>query len=150
MEGSFTIPADRVTVWAKLNDPAILKRCISGCQTFERTSDTQFIASGRMKVGPVSTLIRGRITLHDVDAPNGCRILGEGEGGIAGFARGAADVKLAEVPEGTAVTFAVEATVGGRIARLGGRLIDGLAKRMADQFFAAFAAAVSPKGVAAE
>ena len=150
MEGSFTVPADRATVWAKLNDPEVLKSCITGCQTLEKTSETNFVATARMKIGPVSASFKGRVELQDVDAPNGCRIVGEGEGGIAGFAKGAANVKLAEVPDGTAVTYAVEANVGGKIAQLGGRLIDGVAKRMADQFFTAFAAAVAPKDVAAQ
>lgn len=150
MEGSFTVPADKNTVWTKLNDPEVLKGCIAGCQTLEKTSDTTFVATVKMKIGPVSAAFKGKVELQDVDAPNGCRIVGEGEGGIAGFAKGAANVKLADAPEGTSVIYQVEANVGGKIAQLGGRLIDGVAKKMADQFFAAFATAVSPKEVAAE
>lgn len=148
MEGSFTVPADQATVWEKLNDPEVLKACISGCQSLEKTSDTSFVAVAKLKIGPVSASFKGKVELLDVDAPNGCRIVGEGEGGIAGFAKGAANVKLATVPEGTTVTYAVEANVGGKIAQLGGRLIDGVAKKMADQFFTAFAAAVAPKEAA--
>ena len=101
-----------------------------------------------MKIGPVSASFKGKVDLLDVDAPNGCRIVGEGEGGIAGFAKGAANVRLSAVPEGTEVTYSVEANVGGKIAQLGGRLIDGVAKKMADQFFTSFAAAVTQKDVA--
>jgi hypothetical protein len=150
MEGTFTVPADKQTVWVKLNDPDVLKTCIPGCQTLEKTSDTQFVATTKMKIGPVSASFKGRVELLDVDAPNSCRIVGEGEGGIAGFAKGAANVRLSEVPEGTAVSYSVEANVGGKIAQLGGRLIDGVAKKMADQFFTNFAAAVSPKEAVAE
>ena len=139
MEGSFTVPADKATVWAKLNDPEVLRSCISGCQTLEKTSDTNFVATARMKIGPVSASFKGKVELQNVDAPNSCRIVGEGEGGIAGFAKGAADVRLAELPDGTTVTYAVEANVGGKIAQLGARLIDGVAKKNADQFFASFA-----------
>ncbi len=148
MEGTFTVPADKATVWDKLTDPEVLKACITGCQTLEKTSDTTYVATVKMKIGPVSASFKGKVELQDIDAPNGCRIVGEGEGGIAGFAKGAADVKLAEVPDGTTVTYAVEANVGGKIAQLGGRLIDGVAKKMADQFFTAFAAAVAPQEVA--
>ena len=150
MEGAFTVPADTATVWAKLTDPEVLKSCITGCQTLERTSDTTYVATVRMKIGPVSASFKGKVELQDIDAPNGCRIVGEGEGGIAGFAKGAANVRLADVPEGTTVTYTVEANVGGKIAQLGGRLIDGVAKKMADQFFTAFAAAVAPTPAVAE
>lgn len=150
MEGSYTVPADPAAVWAGLNDPDVLRSCISGCRTLEKLSDTRFVATASMKVGPLRASVRVKIELRDVDAPNGCRILGEGEGGLAGFARGAADVRLTEVPDGTVVSYAVEADVGGRIAKLGGWLIDGVGKRMAGQFFTAFAAAVAQKKVVAE
>ena len=148
MDGSFTVPADKATVWDKLTDPEVLRACITGCQTLEKTSPTTYVATAKMKIGPVSASFKGKVELQDVDAPNSCRIVGEGEGGIAGFAKGAANVKLMSVPDGTAVTYAVEANVGGKIAQLGGRLIDGVAKKMADQFFTAFAAAVAPKQTA--
>lgn len=150
MEGSYTVPADQATVWASLNDPDVLRCCISGCRTLVKLSDTRFVATASMKVGPLRASVRVTIELRDVDAPNGCRILGEGEGGLAGFARGAADIRLTAVPNGTMVSYAVEANVGGRIAKLGGWLIDGVGKRMAGQFFTAFAAAVAGKKVAAE
>ena len=140
LEGTFTVPAAKEVVWAKLNDPEVLKACISGCDTVQKTSDTHFIATAKMKVGPLRTTVRGKLDLYNVDAPNGCRIVGEGEGGLAGFAKGIADIRLSSVPEGTVVTYALEASVGGRLAHLGGRLIGGFAKRMADGFFANFAA----------
>lgn len=149
VDGRFTVPADKLTVWTKLNDPEVLKSCISGCEIFEKTSDTHFFATAKMKIGPVSASIRGKVDLMDVDAPNSCRIVGEGQGGLAGFAKGAANVMLLEVPEGTAVTYSVEANVGGKIAKLGGRFINGVAKRMADQFFTSFVAALKQKDAVA-
>ena len=143
MEGAFTVPADKQAVWDALNDPVVLKNCISGIHTLDKTSATNFAATARMKIGPLSASFKGRFRLENVDAPNGCRIVGEGEGGIAGFARGAANVRLADGPEGTTVAYDVEANVGGKLAHVGGRLIDGVAKRIVDQFFMAFAAVVS-------
>ncbi len=128
MKGEVTLPADKPTVWAALNDPEVLKNCIPGCQTLDRTSDTQFVALAKMKIGPVSATFKGNVTLSNVDAPNGCRISGEGEGGIAGFAKGGADVQLTDAPEGgTILSYDVQANVGGKIAQLGSRLIDGVA-----------------------
>ena len=141
MKGEVTLPADRMTVWTRLNDPEVLKGCINGVQSLERTGDNTFAAAIRMKIGPVSATFKGTVELSNIDAPNGYRISGAGEGGIAGFAKGGADVTLTEVPEGTLLRYDVQATVGGRIAQMGARLIDGVAKKTADQFFASFAAA---------
>ena len=149
LEGAFTVPATADVVWAMLNDPDVLRACISGCDTVQKTSDTRFVATAKMKLGPLRTTVRGKLDLFDVDAPNGCRIVGEGEGGLAGFARGFADIRLFSVPEGTMVTYAVEASVGGRLTHLGGRIIGGVAKRMADGFFANFAATLPPRTTAA-
>ncbi|MDX7949597.1 carbon monoxide dehydrogenase subunit G [Lichenihabitans sp. Uapishka_5] len=149
MEGTFTVPAAQELVWTKLNDPEVLRLCISGCDSLEKTSATHFVATAKMRVGPLRTTVRGKLDLYDVDAPHGCRIVGEGEGGIAGFARGIADVRLFSVPEGTLVTYAVEATVGGRLSHFGGKLINGVAKRMADGFFANFAATLPARPVTA-
>ena len=145
MKGEVTLPADRETVWAKLNDPEVLKACIPGCQSLEKTSDTGFAATAKLKVGPVSATFKGRVELSDLDPPNGYTITGEGEGGIAGFAKGGATVRLTDAPDetGTVLAYAVQANVGGKIAQLGSRLIDGVAKKTADQFFANFAAAVT-------
>ncbi len=148
MKGEVTLPADRDTVWAKLNDPEVLKSCIAGVQSMERTSDTTFTASLKMKIGPVSATFKGNIELSNLDPPNGYRISGAGEGGIAGFAKGGADVALVAVPEGTLLRYDVQATVGGKIAQMGARLIDGVAKKTADQFFASFAAACVGEPVA--
>lgn len=145
MQGSFTVPADKQTVWAKLNDPEVLRDCIKGCQTVEKLSDTNFLAKARMKIGPVGASFKVTVELQNVDVPNGCRIVAAGEGGFAGFAKGAADVKLDAVPGGTTVSYAVEANVGGKIAQFGARLLDGLAKKMVDQFFIAFTVAVASK-----
>jgi carbon monoxide dehydrogenase subunit G len=149
MTGEATLPADQSRVWAMLNDPLVLKSCIPGCQSLEKTSDTSFAAVVKLKIGPVSATFKGAVHLDDLDPPNAYTIAGEGEGGVAGFAKGGAKVRLSDVagpaataPHSTLLKYDVEANVGGKIAQLGSRLIDGVAKKMADQFFAAFAAAV--------
>ncbi len=146
MTGAVTLPADKPTVWEKLNDPEVLKACIPGCQTLDRSGENGFTAVAKIKVGPVSATFKGTVELTDLDPPNSYRISGSGEGGIAGFAKGGAKVALSDPPEGETgcvLKYDVEANVGGKIAQLGGRLIDGVAKKMADQFFTNFAKAVS-------
>ena len=142
MTGEHQLAANRQTVWAKLNDAEVLKACIPGCEELEKTSDTEFRATAKMKVGPVSARFKGRVTLSDLDPPNGYRIAGEGEGGVAGFAKGGAVVTLADRDGGTLLTYSVEAQIGGKLAQLGQRLINGAAKKLADEFFANFARAV--------
>lgn len=143
MTGSVDLPASRETVWAALNDPEILKQSIPGCQEFVRTEDGGFQASAKVAVGPVKATFKGKVTLSEVDPPNGYRISGEGQGGIAGFAKGGAKVALTDVDSGgTRLSYDVEAQVGGKIAQLGGRLINGVAKKYADEFFANFAKAL--------
>ena len=143
MIGEVTLPADRQTVWGKLNDPEVLKACIPGCQSLEKTGENGFVATVKIKVGPVSANFKGAVTLSDLDPPNTYRISGQGEGGVAGFAKGGAHVTLSDAEAGgTTLTYDVEANVGGKLAQLGGRLIDGVAKKMADQFFANFAKAM--------
>jgi carbon monoxide dehydrogenase subunit G len=132
-------------VWAKLNDPDVLRACIPGCQSLETTGDNGFAAVAKVKVGPVSATFKGKVTLSEIDPPNGYRITGEGEGGVAGFAKGGAVVKLEDAEGGTKLTYDVEAQIGGKLAQLGGRLINGVAKKMADEFFANFAKAVEPQ-----
>jgi hypothetical protein len=144
MTGEYRIAAPRETVWAALNDPDVLRSCIAGCETLDKTSDTEFTAKVKAKVGPVSASFAGKVNLTDIDPPNGYRISGEGEGGVAGFAKGGAVVKLEDVEGGTKLTYDVEAQIGGKLAQLGGRLINGVAKKMADEFFANFAKAMSP------
>jgi uncharacterized protein len=143
MNGEIDLPAPREVVWAKLNDPEILKACIPGCQSLERTSENELEAVAKVKIGPVSATFKGKVTLSDIDPPNGYTIAGEGQGGIAGFAKGGAKVRLASIETGTRMTYDVEAQVGGKIAQLGARLIDGVSKRLADQFFASFAEEVA-------
>ena len=142
MIGEIQLAASRETVWAGLNDPAVLKACIPGCEDLEKTDEQGFRAVARMKVGPVSARFKGRVTLSDLDPPNGYRISGEGEGGVAGFAKGGAKVDLAESNGGTLLSYQVEAQIGGKLAQLGQRLINGAAKKLADEFFANFAKAV--------
>jgi uncharacterized protein len=139
MTGEVELAAPQDVVWAKLNDPEVLKACIPGCESLEKVSDTAFEAMAKLKIGPVSAKFSGRVELSDIDAPNGYTISGEGQGGIAGFAKGGAKVRLTPSATGTLMSYKVEAHVGGKIAQLGARLIDGVAKRMADQFFERFA-----------
>ena len=145
MSGEAVLPASREEVWAKLNDPEVLKACIPGCESLEREGEDGFKAVAKVKVGPVKATFRGRVLLTDIDPPNGYRIGGEGDGGIAGFAKGGAQVRLDEVEGGTRLAYDVEANVGGKLAQLGGRLINGVAKKMADEFFANFARVVNPQ-----
>ena len=143
MTGEVQLAAPREAVWAKLNDPEVLKTCIPGCEELERTEDNSgFRATAKMKVGPVSARFKGKVTLSDLDPPNGYKITGEGEGGVAGFAKGGAAVRLAEKDGGTLLSYDVEAQIGGKLAQLGQRLINGSAKKLADEFFANFAKAV--------
>jgi carbon monoxide dehydrogenase subunit G len=155
MTGERFIAASRAAVWASLNDPEVLKACIPGCESLEKLSDSQMKAVAGIKLGPVSAKFQGQVTLSDLDPPNGYKISGEGKGGPAGFAKGGADVRLAEQDGGTLLTYTVDAQVGGRIAQVGARLIDATAKSMAEQFFKKFAAivekpeaAVAPEPVA--
>ena len=142
MNGEVLLPASREVVWERLNDPGVLKECIPGCEELIKSGDNQFQAVAKMKVGPVSARFKGRVTLSDFDPPNSYKISGEGEGGVAGFAKGGATVALADREGGTLLTYNVEAQIGGKLAQLGQRLINGSAKRLADQFFVNFADAV--------
>jgi uncharacterized protein len=147
MSGEVQLPAGRETVWAKLNDPEVLKVCVPGCEQLDRISDSEFQAIATVKVGPVKARWKGKIRLSDLDPPNGYRISGDGEGGVAGFAKGAAQISLAEKDGGTLLSYAVEAHIGGKLAQLGQRLINSAAKKTADDFFAKFAGAVAqPSG----
>ncbi|MGE0422767.1 MAG: carbon monoxide dehydrogenase subunit G [Reyranellaceae bacterium] len=137
--GEYRIPAPRQKVWEALNDPAILQQAIPGCESLEKTSDTEMKASVRMRIGPVSAKFGGKVTLSDFDPPSSYRISGEGQGGAAGFAKGGAVVKLAEDGSDTVLTYNADAQVGGKIAQVGARLIEGTAKKLADEFFSKFA-----------
>jgi carbon monoxide dehydrogenase subunit G len=123
----------------KLNDPLVLKACIPGCESMDQTENGGFSAVVKLKVGPVSATFKGHVELQDLDPPNSYTIVGQGEGGIAGFAKGGAKVTLSDAEAGgTLLRYDVEANVGGKIAQLGARLIDGVAKKNADTFFANF------------
>jgi carbon monoxide dehydrogenase subunit G len=142
MNGEVQLPATREAVWVKLNDPVVLKSCVPGCEQLDKTSDTEFQAIASIKIGPVKARWKGKVRLSDLDPPNGYKISGEGEGGVAGFAKGGATVALAEKDGGTLLTYNVEAQIGGKLAQLGQRLINSAAKKTADDFFANFAKAV--------
>jgi uncharacterized protein len=149
MTGEQRLPAPREVVWAALNDPEVLKRCIPGCEEIERVSDTEMTAKVAARVGPVSAKFSGAVTLSDLDPPNGYTISGEGKGGVAGFAKGGAKVRLEPDGEGTLLRYEVTASVGGKLAQIGARLIDATAKKMAEDFFGRFSVAVSEKTGAA-
>ena len=142
MTGEVQLAASREVVWAKLNDPEVLKACIPGCEELNMTSDTEFQAVATQKIGPVKARFKGKVHLTDLDPPNGYKISGEGEGGVAGFAKGGAVVALSDKDGGTLLTYNVEAQIGGKLAQLGQRLISGTSKKLADEFFANFAKAV--------
>jgi len=148
MSGEYVLPVQRGKVYAALNDPAMLKRCIPGCEELEKQSDNEFAAVVKMTLGPVNARFKGKVRLEDLDPPNGYRIVGEGEGGVAGFAKGAAAVSLTEIPEGTKLSYQAEANVGGKIAQLGQRLLAGTAKKIADKFFSNFTAALTERSEA--
>ena len=143
MNGEVQLAATREVVWTKLNDPAILKQCIPGCEELNMNSPTEFQAVATIKIGPVKARFKGKVHLTDMDPPNGYRISGEGEGGVAGFAKGAATVKLADKDGGTLLSYDVESQIGGKLAQLGQRLVNGAAKKIADDFFKNFAANVA-------
>ena len=144
MSGEAQLPAAPQTVWEKLNDPDVLKASIPGCEQLDKVSDTEFQAVATVKIGPVKARFKGKVHLTDLDPPNGYRISGEGEGGVAGFAKGGATVALAPKDGGTLLSYNVEAQIGGKLAQLGQRLVNGAAKKIADDFFKNFAAQVSP------
>jgi len=145
MNGKFRIPAPRQRVWEGLNDPEVLKQCIPGCQSLEKMSDTEFNGRVIASVGPVRATFGGKVKLSDLDPPRSYTISGEGSGGVAGFAKGGAKVNLADDGAATLLTYAVEAQVGGKLAQVGSRLIDGVARKMANDFFGHFAAAMAPE-----
>ncbi|MDR6951854.1 carbon monoxide dehydrogenase subunit G [Ancylobacter sp. 3268] len=142
--GSHRIAAPRAAVWAALNDPEVLRQCTPGCQEVVQVSPTEFTAKMVLKIGPMKVAFAGNVTLTELDPPASCRIVGEGQGGVAGFAKGSSLVRLDEEGEETVLTYRTEAKVGGKIAQLGARLIDGTVKKLTGEFFAAFAAVVVP------
>ena len=133
-----TIPAPRALVYEALNDIAILKACIPGCESLERESDTKLVANVTLKIGPVKAKFNGTVMLDQSKAPDGFSLSGEGEGGLAGFAKGGADVTLTEDSETTILHYNAKAETGGKIAQLGGRLITSTAKKLSKNFFEKF------------
>ncbi|MFD0917069.1 CoxG family protein [Pseudahrensia aquimaris] len=146
MNGSHIIPADRETVWMALNNPDVLRQAIPGCKELEQIGENQLAAKVVAKVGPVKATFKGEVTLENIVAPESYTITGEGKGGIAGFAKGGANVKLTEVEGGTQLDYSVDAKVGGKLAQLGSRLIDGTAAKLANEFFENFSEIVSGEG----
>jgi carbon monoxide dehydrogenase subunit G len=142
LTGEYRIPAPRETVWAALNNPDVLKACIPGCEELNKTSDTELVAKVVAKIGPVKAAFGGKVTLSDLDPPNGYTITGEGQGGAAGFAKGGAKVRLEALDGGAATVlhYSADAQIGGKLAQIGSRLVEGTARKLADEFFAAFAA----------
>jgi carbon monoxide dehydrogenase subunit G len=150
MNGSETINAPLDTVWKSLNDPEILRQCIPGCEALAKTSDTEMSATVVLKVGPVKARFEGAVQFSNLNPPHSYTISGEGKGGMVGFAKGGADVTLTDLGDGTTqLGYTVKADVGGKIAQLGGRLIDSTAKKLAEQFFSSFGAKVSEAAVSA-
>jgi carbon monoxide dehydrogenase subunit G len=143
MTGEERITAPRDTVWAALNNPDILRQCIPGCESLEWVSPTELTAKVKLKIGPVSASFSGDVTLSNINAPESYTISGEGKGGIAGFAKGGADVVLKEDGNETILHYEAKAQVGGKIAQLGSRLVDSSAKKLAQQFFSDFTAAIN-------
>ena len=141
--GEYIIPSTKQKVWDALNDPEVLKQCIDGCEELNKESDSEFSARVTAKVGPVRAKFSGKVTLSDIDPPNGYKISGEGQGGVAGFAKGGAVVKLEDSDGVTKLTYTAEAEVGGKLASVGSRLVEGVAKKTADDFFGKFAEIVS-------
>ncbi|MGB1161566.1 MAG: CoxG family protein [Alphaproteobacteria bacterium] len=145
MTGSSRLKADRDTVWAALNNPDVLKACIPGCESFESTGENSFEAEVGAKIGPVKAKFKGNVELVDIVPSVSYRLVGEGTGGAAGFAKGGASVALADIEGGTELSYEVSANMGGKIAQLGARLMTSTAKKYADRFFEAFAEQVGGK-----
>jgi carbon monoxide dehydrogenase subunit G len=143
MKGEQLIPAPQAETWAALNDPEVLKACIPGCESIERSSDTDFTVSMTARVGPVAAKFKGKMKLSDVRPPESYSIAFEGQGGIAGFAKGGAQVRLAPEGDGTKLSYTARANVGGKLAQIGSRLVDAAAQKVAGDFFAAFNAKVA-------
>ncbi len=142
MSGEKRINAPRDAVWAALNDPEALKASIPGCESVDKKSDTEFAAKVGLAIGPVKAKFAGEVTLTDLDPPNGYTLTGQGSGGVAGFGKGEAKVSLRDDAGATIISYQVHASVGGKLAQVGQRLIDSTAKKLADQFFEKFTAHV--------
>ena len=149
MTGEERIAASREAVWAALNDVNVLKQCIPGCESLEKQSDTDMTAKVKLQIGPVNATFSGKVKLSDLEPPNGYRISGEGSGGAAGYAKGGAVVRLLDDGAGTLLRYEAKADVGGKLAQLGGRLVDATARKLAGEFFRKFGAVVGPTAAGA-
>jgi carbon monoxide dehydrogenase subunit G len=138
MTGEQLIPVAQAEVWRALNDPEVLKACIAGCESIERVSDTEYRVAMVAAVGPVKARFNGKLLLSDLNPPNSYSLSFEGSGGAAGFGKGGAQVSLKTEGAGTKLSYTAKASVGGKLAQVGSRLIDGVARKMADDFFTAF------------
>jgi uncharacterized protein len=138
MNGQQIVPLSQQRTWEALNDTAMLKQCIPGCDSLEQVADNQYQLTMTSRIGPVSAKFKGLMTLQDVDAPRAYTMVFEGQGGVAGFAKGQAAVNLTEDGDNTVLAYTVKAMIGGKLAQLGARLIDGVARKLAEDFFRCF------------
>jgi hypothetical protein len=136
--GEQLIPRPQGVTWSSIIDPEVLKVCIPGCESMDKTGDNEYAMVMGAKVGPVSAKFKSKITLADVDAPNSYTLIFEGQGGVAGFAKGEAHVRLSPEGEATRLQYTAKATIGGKLAQVGSRLVDGVAKKLAENFFTKF------------
>lgn len=150
MSGEERIPATQGETWAALNDPEILKACVPGCESIERVAENEYQVLMVARIGPVSARFKGKLALSDLNPPHSYAIAFEGQGGAAGFGRGSARVQLAPEGEGTLLTYQVKANVGGKLAQIGSRLVDAAARKISQDFFAAFNAKVGAQALAHE
>ena len=138
MKGEQLVPASQASTWAALNDPEILKVCVPGCESIERVTDNEYAVLMTARIGPVAAKFKGKLTLSDLKPPQSYSIAFEGQGGVAGFGKGGAQVQLSPEPDGTRLTYQVKANVGGKLAQIGSRLVDAAARKLANDFFTAF------------
>jgi hypothetical protein len=144
MTNAVTLPSAQERVWEALNDPEILKQCINGCESIEKSGENEYKVALTVAIGPVKAKFKGNLRLTDIDPPNAYTLQFDGQGGVAGFGKGSAKVTLTPDGTGTRLAYTVNAQIGGKIAQVGSRLIDGTSKKMADDFFAAFKLAIAP------
>ena len=149
MRGEYQISADRQTVWDALNEPEVLRDCLEGCESFDKVSNSDFKARITTKVGPIKTTFACSIQLTDIDPPNAYTISGQGNGGASGFARGSIKVSLSESEGATVLGYAVDASLRGKIGQMGSRVVNSVARSMADKFFGNFMAIVDKRTSAA-
>lgn len=143
ISGNYLLPCSQQRAWDALNDPELLKRCLKGCEALEKTTDNEFSGTVATRIGPVAARFSGKMVQSEIDVPRACRMNFEGQGGVAGFARGSANITLEPEDGGTRLAYMADAQIGGKLAQMGARLVEGTARSMADDFFGKFAAAVA-------